>query len=177
MKKYILLTSVIRPYARDTDESRFINPMELFVNQVTRFQGPFSPRIHHPTHALYCIAANIDAHVKILDFPSKEELIQVLQERSYDYVGINAIVMNFEKVKRMAAIIKEIQPNTKLILGGHITNDSAVEKEIQGIDYFAKGGLTGIFSLQGNVRNYLAQDARPYRPQEKFHNPIFSFIT
>ncbi len=156
MKKYILLTSVIRPYARDTDESRFINPMELFENQVTRFQGPFSPRIHHPTHALYFIAANIDAHVKILDFPSKEELIQALQERSYDYVGINAIVMNFEKVKRMAAIIKEIQPNTKLILGGHITNDSAVEKEIQGIDYFAKGD--GVYFM----RQLLGQDV--HRP-------------
>jgi radical SAM superfamily enzyme YgiQ (UPF0313 family) len=138
-KKFILFTSVIKPYATDTNESRFINPMELFENQVTRFQGPFSPRINHPTHAFYLIAANIDAHVKILDFPSEEELVAALRERSYDYVGINSIIMNFEKVKRMAPLIKAIQPNTKVILGGHITNDSTVEKEITGIDYFAKG--------------------------------------
>lgn len=138
-KKFILFTSVIKPYAADTKESRFINPMELFENQVTRFQGPFSPRINHPTHAFYLIAANIDAHVKILDFPSEEELVAALRERSYDYVGINSIIMNFEKVKRMAPLIKAIQPNTKVILGGHITNDSSIEREINGVDYFAKG--------------------------------------
>ncbi len=151
-KKYILFTSVIKPYATDTKESRFINPMELFENQVTRFQGPFSPRMSHPTHALYLMAANIDAHVKILDFPSEEELVVALRERPYDYVGINAIIMNFEKVKRMGPLIKKVQPNTKIILGGHITNDSSIEKELKGIDYFAKGD--GILFM----RQLLGQD-------------------
>jgi len=157
-KKYILFTSVIKPYAVDSKESRFINPMELFENQVTRFQGPFSPRVNHPTHALYLIAANIDAHVKILDFPTEEELIDALKEQRYDYVGINSIVMNYEKVKRMVPLIQSIQPDTKILLGGHIVNDSSVIKELGEIDYFVKGdGIRFMRDLLGQDVNQPVQ--------------------
>jgi hypothetical protein len=38
----VLLSSVFGPYAQDDAYgSRRINPMELYHNQVTRFQGPF----------------------------------------------------------------------------------------------------------------------------------------
>ena len=41
-KARILLASVFGPYARDDRfGSRLINPMELYHNQVTSFQGPF----------------------------------------------------------------------------------------------------------------------------------------
>jgi len=48
----VLLTSVFGPYARDDEYgSRAINPMELYHNQVTRAQGPFSPRMFHRSGA------------------------------------------------------------------------------------------------------------------------------
>jgi len=48
----ILLTSVFGPYARDEEYgSRAINPMELYHNQVTRVQGPFSLRMFHRSRA------------------------------------------------------------------------------------------------------------------------------
>jgi hypothetical protein len=48
VKARILLTSVFGPYAQgDKFGSRQINPMELYHNQVTRVQGPFSLRMFH----------------------------------------------------------------------------------------------------------------------------------
>ena len=44
-RRAVLLASVFGPYAQDDQYgSRLINPMELFHNQVTRVQGPFSFR-------------------------------------------------------------------------------------------------------------------------------------
>ncbi len=41
----VLLTSVFGPYSQDDDYgSRTLNPMELYHNQVTRVQDPFSLR-------------------------------------------------------------------------------------------------------------------------------------
>jgi len=41
----VLLASVFKPSTQDDEfGSRAINPVELYHNQVTRAQGPFSPR-------------------------------------------------------------------------------------------------------------------------------------
>ena len=49
----VLLTSVFGPYAQDDEYgSRVINPMELYHNQVTRVEGPFSLRMFHRSWAL-----------------------------------------------------------------------------------------------------------------------------
>ena len=49
----VLLTSVFGPYAQDDEYgSRVINPMELYHNQVTRVEGPFSLRIFHRSWGL-----------------------------------------------------------------------------------------------------------------------------
>ena len=49
----VLLTSVFGPYAQDDAYgSRTINPMELYHNQVTRAQGPFSLRMFHRSWSL-----------------------------------------------------------------------------------------------------------------------------
>ena len=50
------------PYAQDDEYgSRAINPMELYHNQVTRVQGPFSLRMFHRSWGLMLIQANIEA--------------------------------------------------------------------------------------------------------------------
>jgi hypothetical protein len=54
----VLLTSVFGPYAQDDEYgSRSLNPMELYHNQVTRVQGPFSLRMFHRSWGLMLIQA------------------------------------------------------------------------------------------------------------------------
>ena len=56
----VLLSSVFGPYAQDDEYgSRAMNPMELYHNQVTRTQGPFSLRMFHRSWGLMLIQANI----------------------------------------------------------------------------------------------------------------------
>ena len=48
----VLLTSVFKPFTQDDEYgSRVLNPVELYHNQVTRAQGPFSQylRAEHPS--------------------------------------------------------------------------------------------------------------------------------
>ena len=52
----VLLSSVFGPFARDDEfGSRAINPLELYHNQVTRAQGPFSLRMHHRSWGIMLI--------------------------------------------------------------------------------------------------------------------------
>ena len=49
----VLLSSVFKPFAQDDEYgSRAINPVELYHNQVTREQGPFSLRMFHRSWSL-----------------------------------------------------------------------------------------------------------------------------
>ena len=64
----VLLSSVFGPYAQDDEfGSRKINPMELYHNQVTREQGPFSLRMFHRSWGLLLIQENLSAPVTVLD--------------------------------------------------------------------------------------------------------------
>jgi hypothetical protein len=72
----VLLTSVFGPYARDDNYgSRAINPMELYHNQVTRAQGPFSLRMFHRSWGLMLLQANISAPCVLLDFPTLDRFV------------------------------------------------------------------------------------------------------
>src|SRR5512139_1574314 len=84
----VLLTSVFGPYARDDEfGSRRINPMELYHNQVTREQGPFSLRMFHRSWGIMMIQQNISAPSTVLDFPTREAFERELRTHSYDIVG------------------------------------------------------------------------------------------
>ena len=64
----VLLASVFGPYARDDEHgSRAINPMELYHNQVTRVQGPFSLRMFHRSWGLMLIQANLGAPTTMVE--------------------------------------------------------------------------------------------------------------
>src|SRR5271167_3846353 len=81
----ILLSSVFGPYAQDDEYgSRAINPMELYHNQVTRFQGPFSLRMFHRSWGLMLIQANVSAPSALLDFPTLERFIEEIKTHRYD---------------------------------------------------------------------------------------------
>src|ERR1044072_4764167 len=95
----VLLTSVFGPYAQDDEfGSPAINPMELYHNQVTRAQGPFSLRMFHRSWGIMMIQANISAPCTLLDSPPRERFAKELQAHHYDVVGISPIIVNVGKV-------------------------------------------------------------------------------
>jgi radical SAM superfamily enzyme YgiQ (UPF0313 family) len=124
----ILLTSVFGPFAQDDEYgSRKLNPMELYHNQVTRVQGPFSIRMFYRSCGLMMIQANIAAPCTVLDYPDLNRFVQEVSHqevshKEYDIIGISAISSNLKKVEKMCAIIRNYQPNAKIVVGGHLSN-------------------------------------------------------
>jgi hypothetical protein len=157
-KAKVLLCSVFGPYARDDEYgSRLTNPMELWHNQVTRVQGPFSLREFHRSWGLMFIQANIEARCTCLDFPSRERFIQELRENQYDIVGISSIQPNLPKVKAMCDLIREHLPRAVIVVGGHIANLADLGERVDA-DHIVRGEGVRWF------RRFLGEDvAKPLR--------------
>ena len=135
----ILLTSVFKPFAVDDEfGSRAINPVELYHNQVTREQGPFSLRLFHRTWALMFLRENVSAPCTILDFPTRDRFIRELRDGAYDAVGISAIVVNVGKVAEMCRLVRQHSPRSRIIVGGHVTAIPDVETRIDA-DHIVRG--------------------------------------
>src|SRR5512141_3459344 len=118
----ILLSSVFGPFAvDDAYGSRVINPMELYHNQVTREQGPFSLRMSHRSWGIQFIQHNIKAPCTVLDFPTRERFIREIRANRYDVIGISGIVVNVGKVREMCRLVREHAPGATLVVGGHVT--------------------------------------------------------
>jgi radical SAM superfamily enzyme YgiQ (UPF0313 family) len=138
-KARVLLTSVFGPYAQDDEYgSRAMNPMELYHNQVTRVQGPFSLRMFHRSWGLMLIQANISAPCVLLDFPTLDRFIEEIRDNHYDVIGISSIIPNQFKVKKMVELIRQYQPKAVIVVGGHIANFPN-GKKILGADHVVKG--------------------------------------
>lgn len=140
----LLLTSVFGPYAVDDEYGVKENKMELFHNQVTREQGIFSYRFNHRSQGLYFLAENIDIPTTVLDFPNLKRFRHELR-KGYDYIGISFIIPNFKKAKEMARLIRQLSPESKIILGGHGVSIPGIEAMIDN-DYICKG--EGVFFLR-----------------------------
>jgi hypothetical protein len=137
-KARVLLTSIFGPYAQDDEYgSRIMNPMELYHNQVTRVQGPFSLRMFHRSCGLMMIQANVDARCTVLDYPVLDRFVRNFKA-SYDVIGISAIPQNVKKVEAMCTLIRKHQPNATLVVGGHIANMTDLEERIDA-DYVVLG--------------------------------------
>lgn len=146
----ILLCGVFGPYGVDDAFGRKESVMELFHNQVTKAQGLASLRLHHRTFGLYFLAANVDAEVTVLDFPSRRRFLREIR-KGYDLVGISFITPNFAKAREMCRMIREHAPDSAIVLGGH---GAAIEglEELVDCDHIVRGD--GIRWL----RSYLGQD-------------------
>jgi len=148
----VLLTSVFGPYAQDDEYgSRVLNPMELYHNQVTRTQGPFSLRMFHRSWGLMLIQANIDAPCTLLDFPVLERFIEEIRTKQSAVIGISSIIPNQLKVRKMCELIRQYQPEAKIVVGGHIANIPDLAQRIDA-DFIVKGEGVRWF------RAYLGQD-------------------
>ena len=162
-KATLLLTSVFGPYAQDDEfGSRKINPMELYHNQVTREQGPFSLRMFHRSWGQMLIQANLTSPCVQLDFPVRERFIEELKTRKYDVIGIGSIVMNVGKVKEMCRLIRKYQPEAVIVIGGHISNLGGLENRVD-CDFIVKGDGVRWF------REYLDQD-----PDQPLRHPVIN---
>ena len=148
----ILLSSVFGPYAQDDQfGSRRINPMELYHNQVTREQGPFSLRMFHRSWGILMIQRNISAPTTVLDFPTRERFEQELRDYDYDIVGISSIIVNVGKVREMCCIVRRVSPKSVIVVGGHVAAIPGIHAMIDA-DHIVKGD--GIAWM----RRYLGED-------------------
>jgi radical SAM superfamily enzyme YgiQ (UPF0313 family) len=135
----ILLSSVFGPYSVDDEfGSRAINPMELYQNQITRAQGPFSLRMHHRSWGIMLIQHNIQAPTTVLDFPTRERFVEELKAHTYDVVGISGIIANVGKVREMCRLVREHSPQSTLVVGGHVAALPGVER-LLAADHVVKG--------------------------------------
>ena len=148
----ILLSSVFGPYAQDDQYgSRKINPMELYHNQVTRAQGPFSLRMFHRSFGLMIIQANVEAPCTLLDFPTLDRFVEEITTHNYDIVGIGSIIPNVGKVAKMCELVRQYLPKATIVVGGHLANKPNVETMIDA-DHIVKGDGVSWF------RKFLGQD-------------------
>ena len=160
-KARVLLSSVFGPYAQDDEfGSAKINPMELYHNQVTRTQGPFSLRMNHRSWGIMMIQCNIFAPTNLLDFPTRERFIEELKNNTYDIVGISSILVNILKTKEMCRLIRKYQPQAKIVIGGHIANLPDLMDRIDA-DYAVLGEGINWF------RAYLGEDTK-----QPFKHPV-----
>ena len=149
----ILLSSVFGPYAQNDEfGSRSINPMELYHNQVTRAQGSFSLRMFHRSWGIMMIQENISAPCSVLDFPTRKAFARELTTNHYDIVGISSIIVNIMKVREMCRMVRELSPNSVIVVGGHVAAIPGVEAMIDA-DHIVRGeGISW-------MRRYLGEDA------------------
>ena len=144
----LLLTSVFGPYAVDDAYGKKENLMELFHNQVTREQGIFSYRFNHASFGLYFLAENIEMPTVVLDFPTLPHFVEELK-KGYDYVGISYVMPNLKKAQKMAALVRQYAPQSKIILGGHGVAVPETEQLIEH-DYICRGeGVAFLRNLFG----------------------------
>jgi len=148
----ILLSSVFGPYAQDDEfGSRSINPMELYHNQVTRAQGSFSLRMFHRSWGIMMIQENISAPCSVLDFPTREAFARELTSHHYDIVGISSIIVNVLKAREMCRMVRELSPDSVIVVGGHVAAIPGLESMIDA-DHIVRGeGISW-------MRRYLGED-------------------
>jgi hypothetical protein len=148
----ILLSSVFGPYAQDDEfGSRSINPMELYHNQVTRAQGSFSLRMFHRSWGIMMIQENISAPCSVLDFPTREAFARELTANHYDIVGISSIIVNVLKVREMCRMVRELSPDSVIVVGGHVAAIPGLDTMIDS-DHIVRGeGISW-------MRRYLGED-------------------
>ncbi|MGB9361244.1 MAG: cobalamin-dependent protein, partial [Candidatus Sulfotelmatobacter sp.] len=148
----ILLSSVFGPYAQDDEfGSRAINPMELYHNQVTRAQGSFSLRMFHRSWGIMMIQENISAPCSVLDFPTREAFAHELTTNHYDIVGISSIVVNVLKVREMCRMVRELSPDSVIVIGGHVAAIPGLDAMIDADQIVRGEGISW-------MRRYLGED-------------------
>ena len=149
----LLLTSVFKPFAIDDEfGSRAINPAELYHNQVTREQGPFSLRMFHRSWGLMFLRENVSAPCTLLDFPTRERFVKELPHRATTTSSASRRSSSTSaRCARCAGWCGEHSPRSTIVVGGHVTSIPDIEQRIDA-DHIVRG--EGIAWL----RTFLGED-------------------
>jgi hypothetical protein len=137
MKPRVLLSSVFKPFSVDSIYSRADSKIELYHNQITKYQGVFSMRSFMDSFGLHVIANNIDVPTTVLDFPTLPRFIREVK-KGYDVIGISGIMPNFQKIKKMTETVREISPHSTLVVGGFCAGLPDINKMMD-IDHVCLG--------------------------------------
>ncbi len=150
----VLLTSPIKPYPP------FLNGrdnLHLNYGNCTYGQGVFSVPTSMHFYGIHLIAQNIRVPSTVLEHPSEEGFKAELK-RGYDIVGISFNLPFFSSVMRMAKIVRDISPLSRIVLGGPgvqcFTRSTGKEEELLSI-------VDGVCHGEGvgYMRNLLGEDA------------------
>jgi len=148
MPPKVLLSSVFKPFAVNDLYSRKESILELFHNQLTKYQGIYSLRTSYDSYGIHAIGNNLGIPCTVLDFPTRARFIREIR-KDYDYVGISSIVHNFQKVKWMVEQTRRISPRSKIIIGGFCADIPDLQK-ILDVDYVCLGdGISFMRELLG----------------------------
>jgi radical SAM superfamily enzyme YgiQ (UPF0313 family) len=148
MPPRILLSSVFKPFAVNDMYSRKQSILDLFHNQLTKYQGIYSVRTSDDSYGIHTIANNLGIPCTVLDFPTQKRFIREIK-KGYDYIGISSIVHNFQKVKWMVEKIRKISPRSKIIIGGFCAAIPDLQKVLD-VDYVCIGeGISFMRELLG----------------------------
>ncbi len=151
--KRILLTGPFKPFGVDNIYSRKESIPELFHNQLTHFQGIYSPRMDFYTYGLHLIGANVPEDITVLDWPSFSRFEKEVR-KGYDYIGIGSIAPNLQKVKKMTETIRAVSPRTKIMIGGFCSTLPNLDK-ILDVDYICVGeGISFVRELLGHSSEF-----------------------
>ena len=110
----VLLTNSMGPYELGWGEDQF----DLFGSRLTRGQGIFGLKGHLHAWGLHAIADNIPAKTTVIEFPS-EELFKKELKKNYDFIGLQIITRHTPRIVNMVKMVREISPNTKIVIGGY----------------------------------------------------------
>src|SRR5260370_40387000 len=74
---------------------------------------------------------NDSAPNTVLDFPTREAFAEELRANQYDIVGISSIIVNVGKVSEMCRMVRELSPQSTIVIGGHIGANPERQKKIE----------------------------------------------
>jgi tRNA A37 methylthiotransferase MiaB len=87
----------------------------------------------------------------VLDFPTRKAFARELTTNHYDIVGISSIIVNVGKVKEMCRMVRELSPESTIVVGGHVAAIPGLETMIDA-DHIVRGeGISW-------MRRYLGED-------------------
>jgi len=173
MPPRVLLSSVFKPFGVDNVYSRKDSKIELYHNQITKYQGIFSMRGFMNSFGLHAIANNIEVPANVLDFPTLGRFRRELS-KGYDVVGIGSIMPNFQKVKRMVEDVRELSPRSTVVVGGFCATIPNIEKMLD-VDHVCVGeGISFMRDLLGLPSEFKFNNPDVFaESRELFGAPIF----
>ena len=149
----ILLSSAFKPFGIDNAYGRKGSQFESFHNQLTLKQGVFSIRSFATTNGLHAIASNIATPTTVLDSPTLRRYLHEIK-KGYDIIGIGTILPNYNRLKKMVALTREVSPGSKLIIGGFCTMAPNIENDLDVDDICRGEGIRFMRNLLGLPEDY-----------------------